>query len=85
MPSKIQLTKEAIHIEQDVIKENVGCQDQAFAAHGGLNRFNFIGDCDIKTMPITISQPRLAALQNSLMLFYTGISRTASEIAGEQN
>ncbi len=84
MPSKMQLAKDAIHIEQDVIKENVGCQDQAFAAYGGLNRFDFNGDCDIQIKPITISQPRLTALQNHLMLFFTGISRTASDIAGEQ-
>jgi D-glycero-alpha-D-manno-heptose-7-phosphate kinase len=84
MPSKIQLAQDAIHLEQDVIKENVGCQDQAFAAYGGLNRFDFSGDRDIQVRPITINQARITALQSHLMLFYTGISRTASDIAGEQ-
>ena len=84
MPSKMQLAKDAIHIEQDIIKENVGCQDQVWAAYGGFNRFEFNGDCDIQIKPIAMSQSRLEALQSHLMLFFTGISRMASEIAGEQ-
>jgi D-glycero-alpha-D-manno-heptose-7-phosphate kinase len=84
MPSKMQLAREAIHIEQDIIEENVGCQDQMFAAYGGLNRFEFCSDGDIEVKPITIGQKRLSELQNHLMMFYTGLSRTASDIAGEQ-
>jgi len=84
MPSRMQLAQEAIHIEQEVLKENVGCQDQVLAAFGGFNRVDFSGDNNIDIKRITISPPRLESLQNHLMLFFTGFSRTASEIAGEQ-
>jgi D-glycero-alpha-D-manno-heptose-7-phosphate kinase len=84
MPSKMQLAQEAIHIEQEVLKENVGCQDQVLAAFGGFCRVDFSGEKNIDIKRITISQSRLEALQHHLMLFFTGFSRTASEIAGEQ-
>jgi len=84
MPSKLQLAKDAIHIEQDILKENVGSQDQVLAAFGGLSRIDFSGDHDIVIKRITISPKRLESLQEHLMLFFTGFSRTASEIAGEQ-
>ncbi|MBI2852137.1 MAG: kinase [Chloroflexi bacterium] len=84
MPSKMQLAKDAIHIEQHVLKENVGCQDQAMAAFGGLNRISFSGDCDMEIRRLTIRPERLELLQEHLLLVFTGFSRTASEIAGEQ-
>jgi len=83
-PSKMQLARDAIHIEQDIIKENVGSQDQMLAAFGGLNRIDFGGEHNIEIKSITIEPERLDSLQNHLMLFFTGFSRTASEIAGEQ-
>ena len=84
MPSKMQLAQEAIHIEQDIIKENVGSQDQVLAAFGGLSRIDFSGERNIEIKRVTIKPERLESLQNHLMLFFTGFSRTASEIAGEQ-
>jgi D-glycero-alpha-D-manno-heptose-7-phosphate kinase len=84
MPTKMQLAKEAIQIEQDMIKENVGSQDQVSAAFGGLNRIDFNGEHDIQVRPVTIKTRRLWLLQNHLMLFFTGFSRTASQIADEQ-
>jgi D-glycero-alpha-D-manno-heptose-7-phosphate kinase len=84
MPTKMQLAREAIHIEQDMIKENVGSQDQVSAAFGGLNRIDFNGEHNIQVRPVTIKTQRLWLLQNHLMLFFTGFSRTASQIAGEQ-
>lgn len=84
MPSKMQLTQEAIHIEQDILKENVGSQDQTLATFGGFSRIDFSGDRNIDIERITIDPQRLESLQNHLMLFFTGFSRTASEIAGEQ-
>ena len=83
-PSKMQLAKEAIHIEQDVLKENVGCQDQSLAACGGFCRIDFGGECDISVRRIALKPQRIESLQDHLMLFFTGFSRTASEIAGEQ-
>lgn len=84
MPSKMQLAKDAIYIEQEMIKENVGCQDQALAAVGGFNKIEFGGSNHLNVRAITISKERIELLQDHLVLFYSGLSRTASEIAGEQ-
>jgi D-glycero-alpha-D-manno-heptose-7-phosphate kinase len=81
MPSKHQLATESIHIEQDLIKETVGSQDQVSAAYGGLNHIIFNTNGDISIRPVTIPKERLAELSSHLMLFYTGIKRTASDIA----
>lgn len=78
---KKQLATESIHIEQDVLHETVGSQDQACAAYGGLNRINFLQNGDFFVQPMTISRERLDELNSHLMLFYTGIKRTASEVA----
>jgi D-glycero-alpha-D-manno-heptose-7-phosphate kinase len=82
--SKNQLTKEAIYLERDVLKENVGAQDQTAAAYGGLNKIYFSGDDEIKVEPIAIEKARIKELESHLMLFFTGLSRTASEIAKTQ-
>jgi len=84
MPSKMQLALDAIHIEQEMIRENVGSQDQTLAAFGGVNLVTFSGEHHVQVQPVTISPQRLEMLQNHLMLFFTGLSRTASEIAAEQ-
>jgi len=84
IPSKLQLAKEAIHIERDILKENVGAQDQVAAAFGGFNKINFNGKDEIKIEPITIGKERIKQLENHLMLFFTGFSRTASDIAKSQ-
>lgn len=84
MPSKMQLAKDTIYIEQEMIKENVGCQDQALAAVGGFNRIEFGGSNHLNVRAITISKERIELLQDHLMLFYSGLSRTASKIAGDQ-
>jgi D-glycero-alpha-D-manno-heptose-7-phosphate kinase len=84
MVSKRQLAREAIHIEQNVLKENVGSQDQAAVAFGGLNMIEFGGDKDFYVTPMTITSEKTKLLKDHLMLFYTGISRTANDIAGEQ-
>ncbi len=83
MASKRQLTKDCIHIEQNMIMETVGSQDQACAAHGGLNHIEFLKNGEIKVNPITLSKHRLNELDSHLMLFYTGINRTgtASDVA----
>jgi D-glycero-alpha-D-manno-heptose-7-phosphate kinase len=84
MTSKMQLAREAIHIEQDMIKENVGSQDQVLAAFGGLNRVHFNNGHAIDVQPIIIPPERQELLQDHLMLFFTGFSRTASHIVREQ-
>jgi D-glycero-alpha-D-manno-heptose-7-phosphate kinase len=84
MPSKEELARIAIHIEQDVLQEAVGCQDQVMAAHGGLCRVNFFQNGEIGYTPIVMNPERLAQFQDHLLLYFTGFSRTASEIAKEQ-
>lgn len=84
MPSKMQLAKDAIHIEQNMLKENVGSQDQVSAAFGGFNRIEFKGNQDPRVTPIIIDNDRLKKLQDYMMLVFTGFSRTASEIAADQ-
>jgi D-glycero-alpha-D-manno-heptose-7-phosphate kinase len=81
MVSKMQLARESIHIEQNMIRETVGSQDQVAAAFGGLNRIVFHPDGEIEVKSIIISTARRDALCSHLMLFYTGIKRTASEVA----
>jgi D-glycero-alpha-D-manno-heptose-7-phosphate kinase len=78
---KKQLAAESIHLEQDVLRETVGSQDQVCAAYGGLNRIHFLQNGDFSVQPVTISHDRLAELNSHLMLFYTGIKRTASDVA----
>ena len=78
--SKNELAKQAIHIEQKILKENVGCQDQIAAAYGGFNKIEFYGEDSFKVSPIIIPDERLNKLQDNLLLFFTGISRFASEI-----
>lgn len=82
MPSKRQLALESIRIEQELIKETVGSQDQVLAAFGGFNHVVFSRDGEITVQPVTITSERLQELSSHLMLFYTGIERTASDIAG---
>lgn len=81
---KMQLAMEAIKIEQEVIKENVGCQDQLQAAFGGFNIIEFKNNRGIVVKPVTITQEKIQNLNDHLMLFFTGFSRFASEIAKEQ-
>ena len=84
MVSKVQLSRDAIYVEQNMIKENVGCQDQIAAAFGGLNRIEFTSCGDFRVDPVVMKAERLSALECRLMLFYTGLSRIASEVAAEQ-
>lgn len=84
MVSKKQLALDAIHVEQKMIHENVGRQDQVAAAFGGLNYIKFSSEDTFRVEPVTLSAERLSALEERLMLFYTGLSRFASEVAEEQ-
>jgi D-glycero-alpha-D-manno-heptose-7-phosphate kinase len=84
MPGKDRLAREAIQIEHEWIRENVGAQDQTLAAHGGFVRIDFGGGHGIRVSPVTVSPDRLQHLQQHLMLVFTGFARTASEVAAEQ-
>ena len=84
MPSKYELALKAIEIEQNLIGEAVGSQDQTAAAFGGLNRVNFGGPRELSVTPLIINPEKLRNLQDHLMLFFTGFSRNASSIAEKQ-
>ena len=84
MSTKRRLALDAIHIEQEVLRENVGSQDQTIAAFGGLNKIEFGNSPKIAVYPVTIKQDTIDSLYNHLMLYFTGFSRNASEIAAEQ-
>jgi len=79
--SKDDLAQQAIHVEQCVIREPVGSQDQISAAYGGFNHITFRQDGAFQVNPMILPRPRLLELQEHLMLLFTGISRTASEVA----
>ena len=81
MTSKPVLAREAIHIERDVLGEAVGDQDQIAAAYGGLNHVEIRTDGGFTVKPVIVGPERLAALQDHLILFFTGFVRHASSIA----
>ncbi len=84
MSAKQELADEAIRIEQDVMKEAVGSQDQIWAAYGGLNRIDFNKDGTYEVSPMILSGKNRRELQSSFMLFFTGFSRFASVLAEKQ-
>lgn len=79
--SKKDLGQKAIFVEQDVIQEHVGSQDQISAAYGGFNKIRFHQNGDFSVEPVIIASQRQEELQRHIMLFFTGISRNAPEIA----
>lgn len=81
IPTRQELASEGIHLEQEILKETVGSQDQVLAAVGGFNHLAFHQSGEITIRPMTLPPERLRELNAQLMLFYTGISRTASAVA----
>ena len=84
MVTKRFLGEEAIRIEQSVIVENVGSQDQIWAAYGGFNRVDFSQDGSFAVAPVIMPKTRERELLGHMMLFFTGFSRYASEIARDK-
>lgn len=78
--SKPFLAREAIFVEQELLKETVGCQDQIAAAYGGLNRIDFSAGGEHRVTPVQVSAARRSELENSLMMFFTGFTRFAEGI-----
>lgn len=79
-----QLAKESCNIEIDILKKPIGIQDQYIAAYGGLRFMSFEKDGSVKQKRIHLKPALQTALDNNLLLFYTGISRQASDILTEQ-
>lgn len=84
MVTKKHLALEAIHIEQNMIKETVGSQDQMAVAFGGLNKISFSGDRNIEVSPVTIGKERLQLFHDHLSMFFTGFPRIASRIEADK-
>lgn len=79
------LAEQACHIEIDLLGEPIGKQDQFIAAYGGITCFEFTRDDEVKAYPLSISEEIRHNLEDSLMLFYTGASRSASSILKDQD
>jgi len=84
MRHKHALALDAIHVEQELLQEVVGAQDQISAAHGGFNCISFNVDDTIEVKRVVTFQGRQKELEQHLALYFTGFSRIASEIAREQ-
>lgn len=79
------LAEEACHIELNLLNEPIGKQDQYIAAYGGLTCFTFNKDDKVNAWPLKIDQETLYNLEDNLLLFFTGYSRSASNILKEQD
>lgn len=84
MPTKMQLAREAIKIEREVLEETGGVQDQVATAFGGFNRIDFGRDGGFSIQPVILDQDRLLEFQSHLMLYFTGFSRNSHDIAKHQ-
>jgi D-glycero-alpha-D-manno-heptose-7-phosphate kinase len=80
-----QLAEEACRIELDILKEPIGKQDQYIAAYGGISCFEFRKDGSVTSSALAISEETLFNLEDNLLLFFTGYSRSASAILKEQD
>ena len=79
----MELARRAIFVEQTLLRENVGIQDQMHAAFGGIHRFDFYEN-DYRATPIAIDDESLSRLTGSMILVFTGIKRRAAEVVAEQ-
>jgi len=79
-----EVAREACRIEIDILQQAVGKQDQYIASYGGITCFEFLPDDSVKVSPLKISNETLFDLEENLLLFFTGYSRTASDILDDQ-
>jgi D-glycero-alpha-D-manno-heptose-7-phosphate kinase len=83
--SRHELAELACHIEIDILKEPVGKQDQYIAAYGGITCFNFQPDGTVRVEPLRLNSETASNLEDNLVLFFTGFSRSASNILRDQD
>jgi D-glycero-alpha-D-manno-heptose-7-phosphate kinase len=81
--SEAELAREAVHVEQEMIREQVGNQDQYITAFGGFRHLRFLPD-KILADPVPLAQARIKQLRERLIMFYTGLQRMAGEVVTEQ-
>ncbi len=82
--TKYGLAKETIKLEREILAENGGIQDQIAAVYGGLNHIHINNNGSFSVNPVVVSESRKTELNDNLMLFFTGVVRTSSEIAVKQ-
>lgn len=80
-----ELAERACRIEIDILKEPVGKQDQYIAAFGGLTCFRFLPNHQVEAWPLKISPETLYELEDHLLLFFTGYTRSAGQILRDQD
>jgi D-glycero-alpha-D-manno-heptose-7-phosphate kinase len=80
-----ELAEQACQIELEKLGEPIGKQDQYIAAYGGITCFKFLPDGRVEAWPLKISEETLFNLEDNLLLFFTGYSRSASAILKEQD
>lgn len=80
-----ELAEQACHIELEKLQEPIGKQDQYIAAFGGITCFEFSPNDQVKAWPLEVSEETLFDLEDNLLLFFTGYSRSASDILKEQD
>ena len=83
--SQKKLAEQACQIEMDILKEPIGKQDQYIAAFGGISYFEFDKKGNVKVESLKISEEALDELHSNIILFYTGIQRSASKILKDQD
>jgi D-glycero-alpha-D-manno-heptose-7-phosphate kinase len=79
------LAEQACHIEIDLLGEPVGKQDQYISAFGGITCFEFLTDDRVIAEPLKIPAESLANLEDGLLLFFTGASRSAAQVLRDQD
>jgi D-glycero-alpha-D-manno-heptose-7-phosphate kinase len=79
------LAEQACHIEIEVLDQLVGKQDQYISSFGGMTSFEFLPDDRVVAKPLTMPAEALANLKDSLLLFFTDSSRSASQILRDQD
>lgn len=82
--SRGELADQAIEVEQKVLQEAVGIQDQIGCAHGGLNLVEIGRDGGYSVRPVLVDYQRMDSFKSHLMLFFTGIVRNSSDVAAVQ-
>ncbi len=82
--SSAQLADEACKIEIDILKEPIGKQDQYIAAYGGITAFTFHRDGTVEVEPLSLPADVVDELESNLLIFYSGVERSASEVLKEQ-
>ena len=83
LKSKFEIAKDALNVEHNLIQENVGSQDQVHAAFGGFNQIDF-DENGFNVRALEIGSEKKDRIEKSLLLFYTGQTRLATEVLREQ-